>query len=177
MKRLPRLVPALFSLALSLPAQTGPVNLDFHEIAIEGKPPGWSWTANASYSATILDDCRTPNTRCVLFHSQTGRVPSGGGMFLQSFDATAFRGKQVRYRAWLRLEALCCAQLFLRVDRPSGAGFRGYSPNSKAASSGWTLHEVEAKIDSDAKRITIGMILNGLGAAAIAGQQFETVAP
>lgn len=170
---------ALLTLTLPLAAQTTPINLDFQQIAIGGKPPGWSWSGDPSYSVTVVDDCRTPNTRCVLFHSPNDRVPGGRGMFLQSFDAAAFRGQQVRYRAWVRREAPSPrgAQLFLRVDRPSGAGFNGYSSSKKADSTDWTIHEVEGTIDSDAARITIGMTLNGMGAAAIADLEFETLAP
>jgi hypothetical protein len=98
-------------------------------------------------------------------------------MFLQSFDASAFRGKQVRFRAWLRAEnlALSGAQLFLRADRPSGSGFSGYSPRQKTGSSDWTMHEVVGKIDPDADRITIGMMLSGMGAAAIADARLDTL--
>lgn len=172
-----RLLVLMFCLVVSLPAQRGPVNLDFKEIAIDGIPPGWSWTGDPSYSVTILEDCRTPASRCVVFHSQSDRVPSGRGMFLQSFDASAFRGEQFRYRAWLRVEAPTYIKLFLRVDRPSGSGFNGYSTTEKTESIGWTPHEVTGKIDADAVRITIGMMLSGMGGAAIADPEFETQGP
>jgi hypothetical protein len=171
-----RRVLLLFCLVVSLPAQHGPVNLDFKEIAIDGKPPGWSWTGDPSYSVTIFEDCRTPNSRCVMFHSQSDRVPRGRGMFLQTFDASAFRGKQVRYSAWLRVEApMVRTQLFLRVDRPSGTGFSSYSANKKTESSDWTMNQIVGKIDPDAVRITIGMMLSGMGGAAITDTEFETV--
>jgi hypothetical protein len=166
----------LFCLAVLLPAQNGPVNLDFQEIAIEGKPPGWSWTGDPSYSLAVRDDCRTPGSHCVVFHSQSDRVPRGRGMFLQSFDASAFRGKQVRYRAWLRVEApMVRPQLFLRVDRPSGAGFSGYSPNDATESADWMINEIVGRIDADAVRITIGMMVNGIGGVGIADPEFVTV--
>jgi hypothetical protein len=166
----------LFFLAVALPAQRGPVNLDFQQIAIEGKPPGWSWSGDPSYSVTVRDDCRTPHSRCVLFHSPSDRVPGGRGMFLQTFDATAYRGKQVRYRAWLRAEAaISRAQLFVRVDRPSGTGFSGHSPTETTQSGDWVIREVVGEIDADATRITIGMMLNGMGAVAIEGLAFETI--
>jgi len=78
------------------------------------------------------------------------------GNFLQSFDATALRGKQVRYRAWLRLEAptLSGAQLLVRVDRPSGVGFHHYSLGEKIDSPDWTMREIVGKIDPDAVRIS-----------------------
>ncbi len=166
----------LFSLAISLSAQRGPVNLDFQQIATAGTPPGWSWSGDPSYSVTIVEDCRTPHSRCVMLHSPDERVPSGRGMLLQTFDAAAFRGKQVRYRAWLRQEApIIRTELFLRVDRPSGAGFRGHAPGKKSESNGWTTHEIVGKIDPDAVRITIGMTISGMGAAAIADVEFETI--
>ena len=172
-----RRVVLLFFLAVSLPAQRGPVNLDFKQIAVDGIPPGWSWTADPSYSLGIVEDCRKPDSHCVMFHSQDDRVPSGRVMFLQTFEASAFRGKPVRFRAWLRVQAARApqAQLFLRVDRPSGTGFSAYSPSEKTASTDWTASEVAGKIDADAVRITIGLMLNGMGAAAIADPEFVTV--
>lgn len=161
--------------AVSLSAQRDPTNLDFTETTVDGIPPGWSWTGDPSYSVAIVDDCRTPDSRCVMLHSQSDRVPSGRGMFLQTFDASAFRGKQVRFRAWLRVEAARLPQLFLRVDRPSGTGFSGYSPRANTEPGDWTVTEIVGKVDPDARRITIGMMVGGIGGVAIADVEFETV--
>jgi hypothetical protein len=55
---------------------------------------------------------------------EAGNHPTDSVYILQSFDATALRGKLVRYRASLRLQTtLSTAQIFIRVDRPSGVGF------------------------------------------------------
>ena len=42
---------------------------------------------------------------------------------MQSFSAAAYRGKTVRLRAWVRVEAGAPgdrAQMWLKVDRPNG---------------------------------------------------------
>jgi hypothetical protein len=100
-----RRVVLLFCLAVPLLAQHGPVNLSFKEMRLEGTPTGWVWNGNPSYSVTSMDECRGPDSHCAMFRSPTENVPHGGGYFMQTFNATEFRGKQVRYRAWLRLEA------------------------------------------------------------------------
>ena len=100
-----RRVGLLFCLLVPLPAQQGPVNLDFKDTGPQGKPTGWAWVNQPGYSIATLEDCRGPNSRYAMVCSQDGSVPRGLGNFLPSFDATALRGKQVRYRAWLRLEA------------------------------------------------------------------------
>jgi hypothetical protein len=95
---------------------------------------------------------------------------------MQSFDATALRGKQIRYRAALRLEApRSPVQLFLRVDRPSGVGFHAYPLDQPIESLDWTVREIVGRIDADAVRITIGMMYAGVGSAYFADAEFETV--
>jgi hypothetical protein len=106
---------------------------------------------------------------------EAGNHPTDSVYILQSFDATALRGKLVRYRASLRLQTtLSVAQIFVRVDRPSGVGFSEYSPIQASRSTGWTTLEVGGPIDEDAKRITIGLVYRGLGSAYFADAEFET---
>jgi hypothetical protein len=82
---------------------------------------------------------------------------------MQTFDATALRGKQVRYRAWLRIKdpLESRVQLFVRVDRPNREiGFHDYSHDRPVRSRDWTMREIVGRIDTDAVRITIGSVAN-----------------
>ncbi len=176
----------LFCLTLPLAAQQGPVNLSFEDSGPEGKPTGWAWVQTSSYSAAMVENCRTPDSRCAEVRRQGGHpgghpgdiTAAGRGFIMQSFDATALRGKQVRYRAWLRLDTptLGGAQLFMRVERPAGAvGFNSYSQRPKDRSRDWTLSEIAGTIDADATRVTIGLFFAGLGSASIADAEFDIV--
>lgn len=172
-----RRVVLLFCLMAQLLAQQGPVNLNFNETGPEGKPTGWVWITEPGYSIATLDDCRRPNSRCAMVGYQSKSDPRDFGYVMQSFDATALRGKKVRYRAWLRVDtpSMSRAQLFVRVDRPSGVGFHDYSHDEPIRSRDWAMREIVGKIDPDAVRITIGMMLGGRGSAYIADTEFETV--
>ena len=68
------------------------------------------------------------------------------------------------------------AQLFVRVDRPSGVGFQDYSSlDERIRTRDWTMREIVGKIDAEAVRITIGLTFDGLGPAYFADPEFETI--
>ena len=169
-----RWISVLLVLAIPLLAQQGPVNLDFAESGPEGSPAGWSAPRGPTYVAATTDDCRTPDSTCAVVRSEAIGSAADSGVIMQSFDAAALRGKQVRYRAWLRVEGLALAQLFVRVDRPSGVGFHQYL-DPRIRSRDWTLREIVGAVDADATRITIGLMFRGLGSAYMADAEFETV--
>ena len=157
----------LVGLTLPLVAQTGPVNLDFEDSGLDGIPTGWAWNQDRS-SLTTVETCRRPDSRCAQVRHLGDANPSS---IMQSFDATALRGKQVRYRAWLQLEAptLSQARLFMRVERAGGmVGFQEYSYGDRIRSRDWTMREIVGTIDEDATRVTIGLFYSGLGSAYIA---------
>lgn len=172
-----RRIALLFCLVAPLLAQQGPVNLNFQDAGPAGEPAGWTSNPAPGFSVTTVEDCRTPGARCLVARRQRESVPGGSDYVLQSFDAEALRGQQIRCRASIRLEGrpFATAQLFVRVDRPSGAGFSSYTPIRAAASGDWTPLEIEGMIDPDAKRITIGMIFSGRGAAYLADAEFEKI--
>ena len=168
----------VFCVATALLAQQGPINLSFQESGAGGKPKGWSSISEPGYSTVTSDDCRRPKSRCVVLHYEGRSDPRDFGWVMQTFDATALRGKQVRYRAWLRINdpSEARAQLFVRVDRPnSEIGFHDYSHDRPVRSRDWTMREIGGRIDADAVRITIGLMLGGRGAAYIAEPEFESL--
>lgn len=171
-----RPIALLFCLAVPLLAQQGPLNLNFQDAGPGGEPTAWVSNPAPGYTVTTVDNCRTPGTRCLMARRQQESGSADRAYILQSFDAEALRGQQIRFRASVRLEArpFALAQLFVRVDRPSGAGFTSYTPVNAAASGDWTPLEIEGTIDPDAKRITIGMTFTGLGSVYLADAEFET---
>ena len=96
---------------------------------------------------------------------------------MQSFDAASLRGGEVRYRAWLRLEAptLSQAQLFPSSrTRQAGSGVREYLFDQRIRTRDWTQREIAAQIDEDAVQVTIGVMFRGLGSAHVADAEFIT---
>ena len=171
-------VALLFCLTIPLFAQQGPVNLNFKDSGSEGIPTGWAWARSPSYYIAMVDGCRVPDSRCAKVTHQDEQRRGDRAYITQSFDATAFRGQQVRYRAFLLLDepAYAQAQLFVRVDRPSGVGFNAYSSlDQRIRTRNWTMREIVGKIDADAVRITIGLTFHGLGPSYFADPEFETV--
>ena len=171
-----RQVNLLFCLAATLLAQQGPINLDFQVNGAGGTPK--SWSTDTGYSMATSDDCRRPKSRCAVLRYEGRSDPRDFGGVMQTFDATALRGKQVRYRAWLRIKdpLESRAQLFVRVDRPNREiGFHDYSHDRPVRSRDWTMREIVGRIDTDAVRITIGLMLGGRGAAYIADPEFESL--
>ena len=171
-----RLVGLVFLLAVPLLAQQGPVNLDFQESDPGVAPAGWAVAQGNGYSATAADDCRTPGSRCAVIRHEGGNGRGDYGYVMQSFDAASLRGREVRYRAWLRLQAptLSGADLFLRVDRAGAAGVREYTFDQRIRTRDWTQREIVARIDEDAVQVTIGVTFRGLGSAHVADPEFET---
>ena len=155
-----------------------PINLNFQENGTDGKPIGWHSDKRPGYSMETSESCRTPRLRCVVLRYSGAADPTDRGGLSQSFDATELRGKQIRYRAWVHVDdpAKARAQIFVRVDRQNGTvGFHDYSHDRPVRSRDWTMMEVAGKIDADAIRITIGVLLGGRGAAYLAEPEFESL--
>src|SRR5262249_61429130 len=78
-------------------------------------------------------------------------APSPVSHLMQSFSAAAYRGKTVRLRAWLRLDAadpVDRAQIFLSVDR---AGRQTeFFDRMDSRSAEWTPCDIVSRIDDDA---------------------------
>jgi hypothetical protein len=171
-----RQVNLLFCLAATLLAQQGPINLNFQENGAGGTPK--NWFTDTGYSTATSDDCRRPKSRCAVLRYEGRSDPKDFGGVSQTFDATALRGKLVRYKAWLRIKDPLegRAQLSVRVDRPNGEiGFHDYSHDRPVRSRDWTMREIVGRIDPDAVSITIGLMLGGHGAAYIADQEFASI--
>jgi hypothetical protein len=101
---------------------------------------------------------------------------------MQTFDATPYRGKNVRFSAALCFEggssiAGSRAQLWLRVDRPEGAGpgFFDNMSNRAVASRAWDRYEINGRIDDDAEWINIGVMAFGDATVWIDDARFEII--
>jgi hypothetical protein len=151
----------------------GPRNIDFSQGTPGQVPPGWFVPALPkdanSYAELRREGCRS-RTGCAVVNVPPN-APSPVAHLMQSFSAAAYRGKTVRLRAWLRLEAsdpADRAQMMLNVERPKGQpGFVDMMDDRPVRSTAWTRCELVARIDDDATFINFAVIAVGRGLAVI----------
>jgi len=177
-----------------LAAWVGPRNLNFEE-GQAGQVPPFPWTVqappkDASYVAEVRrDGCRS-HVGCAVVTAPVN-VPGQNGNLMQSFSAVAYRGKTVRFGAWLRIQGFLLpsaagmvrvpndedrAQLWLRVVRTDGrVGFSDSMDNRPVRESDWSWAEITAQIDEDAKTINFGVMSFGGARAWIDGITFGVV--
>ena len=93
----------------------------------ERRRPGWFVPQVEKVSGSLAElrrkGCRSNGGCAVVIAPATAAAPDSVGNLMQSFRAAAYRGKTVRLRAWVRVEAggpEDRAQMWLRVDRPNG---------------------------------------------------------
>ncbi|HET7871131.1 MAG TPA: hypothetical protein VFL42_01385, partial [Terriglobales bacterium] len=160
----------------------GPRNLGFEEGNSGGVPQGWQTTTarggvNPGYAARVTGEHPKQGKYCVEL-SATGKSESSPfGNLMQHFDAAAYRGKHVRFRAAVRTEGPAMggrAQLWLRVDRQGGdMGFFDNMGDRPITANEWQYYEIVGDIEPDAAEINIGVILLGTGKLWIDDASFE----
>jgi hypothetical protein len=94
-------------------------------------------------------------------------APVHAGNLMQSFKATAYRGKTVRLSAWLRVDATGPedrGQMWLSIDGPADEkGFFDDMSDRAVRNTEWTFREISAHVDQDATYIKFGVMSIGRG--------------
>jgi hypothetical protein len=99
---------------------------------------------------------------------------------MQSFSAAAYRGKTVRLRAWVRVEAGSPedrAQMWLHVDRPGGrlAYVDNIDDHRPVQPDNWTAGEIVVEIDRDSQFLDFGVTAFGRGRVWVDDVTFDIV--
>jgi erythromycin esterase len=144
-------------LAIWLHGQWGPQNLNFERGAA-----GWMGDSGGAVELRY-EGCRR-GSGCA--------VVAPGGRLLQTFNAAAYRGRTVRLRAWLRVDAGVPgdrAQVWLGVDG-------GESQKAAVDASRWTACEIVSEVESNAQTIQFGVLSAGKGRVWVDGVSFQ-IAP
>jgi hypothetical protein len=101
------------------------------------------------------------------------------GNLMQSLAGAAYRGKTVRLRAWLKVEAASPedrAQMWLHVFRPGGKpGFFDNMDDRPVRPADWTPCEIVAEIDNDAQFLDFGVTAVGRGRVWLEDVSFDIV--
>jgi tetratricopeptide (TPR) repeat protein len=162
-------------------AVAGPRNLNFEDGAPAKVPPGWIALAlpkDADFLAQLRrKGCRT-GSGCAVVQAPASS-PRPFGNMMQSFSATAYRGKTVRLRAWIRLEAMeqdDRGQMWLAVVRANRRnGFYDNMDDRPVRSSQWTQCEIVGEVDRDAQFIDFGFMSSGKGRVWVDDVTFQVV--
>jgi hypothetical protein len=169
---------AIAALARGLASFAGPRNLNFEEGVVGKVPPGWTVPVlpkDPNFSAELRrSGCRSNSGCAVVLVSPT--APRPFGTMMQSASAEGYRGKTVRLRAWLRVEAAKpedSAQMRLAVDRDGFWDNRDNDPVVRSAE--WTRCDIIRKIDEDARFILIAVMSNARGRVWVDDISFEVV--
>ena len=163
-------------------AVAGPGNLKFDEGTPGKAPPGWFAMAMPKDKDVLAQwqrrGCRTGPGGCVVVQA-LANSPGHLGDMMQSFSAAAYRGKTIRLRAWMRVEAADTGdhgQMWLTVERPHGLdGFSDYMDDRPIRSAQWTQCEIVGQVARDAQFINFGFISNGKGRVWVDDVSFEVV--
>jgi hypothetical protein len=103
--------------------------------------------------------------------------PQGFGTYMQMFDATEYRGKRLRFSAYVKSEHLASwAGLWMRVDRDKKpVAFDNMQERPITNTHGWTQHAIVLDVDAKATAVAFGILLTGSGAVWIDDVMFDIV--
>jgi hypothetical protein len=157
-----------------------PHNLNFSEEGVQGAAPkGWFGLQAKGYSAEWRNSGCAVGPSCAVVIGSPAPEPKTFGNLMQNFSAAAYRGKTIRLRAKLKIDAVDTndwAQMWLRVDRPDRQmGFFDNMDDRPVQTATWTDVETVGKIDPDANEIYFGFMENGKGTTWVDAVSFEIV--
>jgi hypothetical protein len=138
--------------------------------------------ATGSLAELHRKGCRS-NAACAVLIAPAlpATAPDSPGQLIQSFSAAAYRGKKVRVRAWVKVEAGAPgdhAQIYLQVtglNRRSGLRAERDLRADLTNVPGWTSREIEGQVDKDAQFLEFGFRAYGHGRVWIDDVSFEVV--
>lgn len=182
--------PALAALPLACIAAVAPAaappkvleNPGFTEGTPGQAPMGWlnpKASREAGYTAELAEDSGLPGKRCAVLRNGKSS-PGTFGNLMQTLDAAPYRGKRIRLRSQLRLDAGgtgAQGMLWFRVDRPDKRmGFFDNMSERPVTAAAWTPAEIVGDVAPDAERLALGALLeHGGGPLRIAPFTLEVL--
>lgn len=160
----------------------GPLNLKFDEGVPNQLPAAWFVPALPNdadnWAQLRTTGCLNAKSSCAVVMAP-GNAPVRVSNLMQSFSAKAYRGRTVRFKAWVRVEASSPedhAQMWLSVDRSNDQkGFFDNMSDRPIRSNTWISSEIQTRIDDDATFIKFGIMSVGRGRVWVDDVSFETV--
>jgi hypothetical protein len=144
-------------------------------------PKGWilAGTSPQDYSVTLDNAQFHSGASSALLASQTP-TPNGFGTLMQTIVADSYRGKRVRFTAYVRSEEVeSWAGLWCRVDGagspPAMLAFDNMYDRSIKGNTEWQAYGVVLDVAQEASAIAYGVLLAGPGKIWIDTAHFEVV--
>jgi C-terminal processing protease CtpA/Prc len=194
------------SAAAPVPAATlSLANLDLSRGELGKEPPGWYLPATMKtqgYLAAVVAEHPEGGTRSALLQAPAGGPPPpvpAFGALVCYFDAAAFRGQRVRFRATVKVAPAAAgktagaaapkpedadadeippprAELAIRVELPGSKAGPIYGMEDwQIASVAWSRYEVAGDVPADAAAIKLILALYGSGSAWISAASFQAI--
>lgn len=141
--------------------------------ATDGVPPGWFLAGSQPQSyRTGMDANGT-----AFLASKDGVKVTGFGTLMQSFQATDYAGKRVRFAAMVRSENVSdWAGLWMRVDEGmKPVAFDNMQSRAIKGTTGWTTYEVVLDVPADATKISFGALVSSNGGIWLREARFGPV--
>lgn len=103
--------------------------------------------------------------------------PKNFGTYMQSFDATEYRGKRLRLSAYIKSENIQnWAGMWMRIDRDGKpVAFDNMQDRAIKGTQAWARHEIVLDVDPKATYVAFGILLAGKGAVWIDDVAFDVV--
>jgi hypothetical protein len=96
----------------------------------------------------------------------------------QTVAVGTYRGKRVRFRAYLKTEGVADAAFASMGSYPGGtSNWADTSGKASGGTTGWRPHEVVIDVPADAKGLTVGVTLRGAGTLGVDDASLEIVDP
>ncbi|HME90432.1 MAG TPA: erythromycin esterase family protein, partial [Myxococcaceae bacterium] len=151
-----------------------PMNLDFEDSDIDGKPTGWiatTGTGRGAYGVVTVESQPFHGKRCVSMIRTRAPWRWGYDALFQNLDAAAYRGRRIRFRAAARGEISGMgnkSELFVKVlaanaQSPTNALSVASTMDHPVRSTDWQLYDVETSVPPEADSVTFGFVLTGNG--------------
>jgi len=169
--------PPGFGLPHGAAEQSAPRNLDFEAGAAGETPADWYLAQDsriAGYAVELRKQGCHTGAGCAVIVAGPKVESTGAGTLAQAFDATPYREKTMRLRAWVRLDGGRRGErirVLFAVDGEKKSA--EYVQKGGVRAGEWTLAEVKGKVPKDASEIHIAVTMSGKGKAWIDDVAFE----
>ncbi len=144
-------------------------------------PVPWFKNGSKTDAYVVGSDPTQPHMKPVSAYikSLKPEIDGFGGM-MQSFSAEDYRGKRVRFSAWVKSKDVAgTANVWMRIDGKGESQrslqFDNMNGREVKGTSGWARHSVVLDVPQEAEAISLGFFISGTGQAWFNDSQFEVV--
>lgn len=144
-------------------------------------PRGWLLAGSkpADYDTGVDPAVKHNNTQSAYLKSKPSLLPDEKvfGTLMQSFRATQYAGKRVRFSGFVKAEDVHdWAGLWMRIDKDSNVvGFDNMQDRPIKGTSDWREYSVVLDVPHNATNIAFGILLSQSGAVWLNGADFGVV--